>query len=231
MRYSNWDTVTDYIVEKLKERIEKGEFPVGSKLPSENDLCNYYSVGRSSVREALSSLEAVGMISIVRGRGSFVNPPDENVRIAREWYKTNTDSLADLIRIRSSLECIAVSKAAERITQEQMIRLKKAHNAFIDTAEAHDYTGALENDGIFHAIICEASGIGLLEQLNHIVANAYSEYRAKAYVLTRHMDCAILGHKHLIEALEAHDAGAAEQAMKEHVCESLKHIVEILNLE
>ena len=58
MKYSPWESVASYLVDNLKERIQKGEFEAGGKLPSEKTLMEEYNVGRSSVREALKMLQA-----------------------------------------------------------------------------------------------------------------------------------------------------------------------------
>lgn len=57
-KYSSWNSVASYLVENIKKKIENGEYGEGSKLPSEKMLSEEYSVGRSSVREALKMLQA-----------------------------------------------------------------------------------------------------------------------------------------------------------------------------
>ncbi len=60
------------ILDDMKAKILRGEYPVGSKLPSERDLSEYYNVSRIPVREALKALSDMGILEIKRGAGTFV---------------------------------------------------------------------------------------------------------------------------------------------------------------
>lgn len=57
----------------LKKRLEAGEWGLGAMLPSENELCEYYSISRGTMRQVLAELEKEGLIRRERGRGTFVN--------------------------------------------------------------------------------------------------------------------------------------------------------------
>lgn len=60
------------ILDDMKAKILRGEYPVGSKLPSERELSEYYNVSRIPVREALKALSDMGILEIKRGAGTFV---------------------------------------------------------------------------------------------------------------------------------------------------------------
>lgn len=230
MQFSKWNNVTEYLVENIKNRIMKGEFPVDAKLPSEKVLCETYKVGRSSVREALSMLEAVGMIRIERGRGSFVESAQENAARAKNWYAGKTASLAELINIRAYMECLAVEKAALTISAAQLVAMEKINADFLAGADPYDYWQLLNCDMHFHQMIFEVADIGLLSQINGLVEAAYAEYRTKAYILTKHIDTAGKGHEEVIVALKAHDAPRAREALDRHIRQSLEHINQVLHL-
>ncbi|HID15976.1 MAG TPA: GntR family transcriptional regulator [Candidatus Atribacteria bacterium] len=63
------------LYERLKKKINNGEFKPGTYLPSENNLAASYNVSRFTVREALSELAREGLIEKIKGRGSLVVPP------------------------------------------------------------------------------------------------------------------------------------------------------------
>ena len=90
MKYSAWNSVASYLVENIRERIKKGEFEPDGKLPSEKSLMEEYSVGRSSVREALKILQAEHTIEIVKGKGSFVLSEDIPPQKMDQWYRSKT---------------------------------------------------------------------------------------------------------------------------------------------
>lgn len=231
MHYSKWNNVTEYVFENIKSRLVSGEFPLESKLPSEKMLCEAYNVGRSSVREALSMLEAVGMIRIERGRGSFVESIQESTAKAKTWYQSKTDSLAELIDTRCCLECLAAEKAALIVTEEQLTQMEKVNASFLNSAKPINLEHALEFDTQFHRMIFQVCNISLLSQLSSLVETAYAEYRTNSYILTKHIDVAAAGHSLIIEALRAHDPSASRKATEAHIRQSLEHINKILELE
>jgi GntR family transcriptional regulator len=57
----------------LKKRLETGEWGMGAMLPSENELCDFYSISRGTVRQVLAELEKEGLIRRERGRGTFAS--------------------------------------------------------------------------------------------------------------------------------------------------------------
>lgn len=231
MHYSKWNNVTEYVFENIKNRLMAGEFPLDSKLPSEKMLCAAYNVGRSSVREALSMLEAVGMIRIERGRGSFVESTQESTTKAKTWYQSKTDSLAELIYTRCCLECLAAEKAALKITEDQLARMAEVNARFLGSAKPIDPPQLLHFDTLFHHTLFEVCNISLLAQLNNLVDSAYAEYRTNAYILTKHIDIAAQGHSQIIVALRARDPQQARYATESHIRQSLEHINKILELE
>ncbi|MGM9538412.1 MAG: winged helix-turn-helix domain-containing protein, partial [Candidatus Onthomonas sp.] len=68
--------VTNQIVAYMKEHIISGAWPVGSKLPSEKQLCNEFNCSRVSVRSALQRFIAIGAVESVHGKGSFLRSAD-----------------------------------------------------------------------------------------------------------------------------------------------------------
>lgn len=81
---SNYSAKTLYlqIKESIEEGIHSGKYPIGSKLPSENDLCKMFNVSRITIRKALDILENKGMIYSIHGKGTFVktNVIDSNLK-------------------------------------------------------------------------------------------------------------------------------------------------------
>src|SRR6266702_2705705 len=65
-------TLSEQVAKRLSERISAGDWRPGEKLPSEAELCRAFNVGRSSLREALSSLAFIGLIRVRAGGGSYV---------------------------------------------------------------------------------------------------------------------------------------------------------------
>ena len=97
------------VKDRLKELIQSGAYPEGSKLPSEKELCEKYHVSRITVRKAIEQLESNGMIYSVHGKGTFV----KNATIDSSLMKVSSfgDTLAQkgfqgFTRITSYEECV-----------------------------------------------------------------------------------------------------------------------------
>ena len=77
MRYSEWNSVPEYIIAQLKDIIISGDYKHGDRFLTEKEICDRFNVGRTSVREALRVLETLGFIDLQRGRGAFVTKTSE----------------------------------------------------------------------------------------------------------------------------------------------------------
>jgi len=91
-KYSNiplYSQLKDILIEK----IERNEYPVGSKIPSEEELCEAYDISRPTVRQAISELTSCGYLVKVKGKGTFVAKPKTFIDIKE--YTGFTDSILD----------------------------------------------------------------------------------------------------------------------------------------
>src|ERR1700738_2284684 len=144
----------DRIYEQILEQIISGEFSVGDRLPSENQLGTEYKVSRAVVREAFSRLLADGVIATRQGAGTFVerSPGREFLRLAP------IGGVADLMRcfeFRIALEGEAAALAAQRRTSEHLAAIDEAFES-LNKANANGELG-VEEDVRFHGAIALAT--------------------------------------------------------------------------
>lgn len=91
-KYSNiplYSQLKDLIIEK----IENGEYPPESKIPSEQELCDLYGISRPTVRQAISELTNSGYLHKEKGKGTFVSKPKSTIDV--KTYTGFTDSILD----------------------------------------------------------------------------------------------------------------------------------------
>ena len=141
----------DVVYNTLRKAILRGEFQPGERL-MEIMLANRLGVSRTPVREAMRQLENDGLVIMIPRKGAQV------AKITRQ-------ELYDVLEVRKSLEILAVERACERITPEQMKRLEEAEEAFSDLRETDDITAIAEADVMFHDVIYEATGNRRLIQI------------------------------------------------------------------
>ncbi len=109
-------TLAQRVVAGLKDKILAGDLPPGHKLPSETELIDEYGVSRTVVREAVTRLQAEGLVETFQGRGSFVLAMPEPTQFSVEAaaIRTHHDVL-DMVDFRLGIECEAAALAAARV--------------------------------------------------------------------------------------------------------------------
>lgn len=171
-------SLSDQVSERLRKMISDGEFPVGSKLPSEGELANTFGVSRLTVRMALQKLSTQGLTVTRPGDGTFV----KQFNIASYMDEVSQvvmrpEMLDDVLEFRFCIECEAVRLAMDRMTQEDLDRLDEISAKLSkfeydyehpDTYELDEY---VELDFQFHLAICSCSHNSLLV-LAYTVAKA-----------------------------------------------------------
>src|SRR4051794_14326173 len=108
--------LSDRVAEKLQARIELGEFAVGAKLPNEKDLAQQFGVGRSSMREAVRTLEAAGLLRSAHGSGVFVLTDKPRRAGGIDQSLMGGFTMSDLFETRMAIESKAAELAARRLT-------------------------------------------------------------------------------------------------------------------
>ncbi|MEJ6550900.1 FCD domain-containing protein [Corynebacterium sp. USCH3] len=153
-------TLPEQVADQLRRRIASGEFPVGTRIPTEHDLAEDLGVSRNSVREAVRALVHAGMLGARAGYGTFVTATSDLApTLAR---RVDQDREQDVAEVRAVLEREGARLAALRATDVQIGALKEALVSRAVAADDHAYAAA---DITFHRILMEASGNALLAEL------------------------------------------------------------------
>lgn len=226
-------TLSKKIAYHLREQVSIGNFPAGSKLPTEKELGKRFHASRVSVREALAVLAAEGLVTTIRGKGSFVNSHEESNRLSQhtadlfenvmQRLQEKPMSILSIMELREILECAMVGLAAVRATPEDILELKLALNQYISDSEEHKET--VDSDLALHYNISKASRneflwdlLGRLQQIiKHIILSKRKQPKSQ-----EEFDKEVAEHKLIIQAIERHDPEAAKTAMKAHLERSHK---------
>ena len=197
------------VLARLKEQIAAGDYKPHARLPSESELCRTFGVSRPVVREALMSLQALGLTTSQPGIGTFVVSDRVGAPLLFGRY-----SPAHVREVRRCIEIPAVRLSAERRTERDIGEIA-ATIARMD--EADDPKRRNQLDATFHIALARASGnpliVKLVEDLRsvleeHSLAVARRPYRRRA---------AAEEHRAIYEAIVERDADAAAAAMESHL--------------
>lgn len=207
------------VFNEISSLIKQGDFPVGSRLPTERELAERFGVSRPTVREAIIALEAKEEVSVKAGSGVYVLGNHlVNDDFSREI------SAFELLEARVLLEGEAAALAARMIKPEELQELEKALEKIkLEHIEDSSSSGA---DRQFHSIIAQATHNRVIakqiaflwdiqENLNHI-SKAHQSVCADEDRNTR-----IADHVAIYEAIAARDSSAARTVMRSHFSDLL----------
>jgi GntR family transcriptional repressor for pyruvate dehydrogenase complex len=218
----------DRVYEEILGQIVAGDFKIGDRLPSENQLSTEHDVSRAVVREALARLYADGVTVTRRGAGTYVHrqPGREFLRLAP------IGGVADLMRcfeFRIGLEGEAASLAAQRRTEEQLAAIEEAFEE-LNRMNATGQVG-IQEDIRFHAAIAAASRnqlfIQTLEALAIHVVNGMKITRTLSLTRSKKRLALVQDeHRRVVEAIRESDVEHAREAMRAHISNAKNRVLD-----
>lgn len=209
------------VVDRLVALISDGTFEPGDKLPSERDLMARFGVGRPAIREAMQSLERMGLISISHGERAIVTAPDASTVIdqvattVRHMLLSSTQTLEHLKEARLFFEAGMVRIAAAQAKDEDIARLRRRlddHHASLK-----DLSRFLEMDKLFHREIAAISGNPIYSAVSQAVFEWLEEFHVELVRVQGAEQITLVEHEAIFEAVAARDPDAAAAAMERHL--------------
>ncbi|MGP4085820.1 FadR/GntR family transcriptional regulator [Streptomyces sp. KR55] len=205
----------------MKELIVEQGLGPGDPLPTETELMERFGVSRNSLREALKSLQAMCIIEIRRGFGTYVGTmslePLTNAMAFRTvvGHRRGQDSLLELLQMREALEAGLMHRLAGRLPAENLEELDalvgKMHT---EVCEAGGI--ASQTDRAFHRTLHRSLGNELLSELLDAFWHAFHQVRAQGLGTTADGEELARMHGRIVEAVRAGNAAEAEAAMHRH---------------
>ena len=211
------DSVTKQVTDILSDLIVTGKIVEGDFLPTEEDLCHEFGIGRSSVREAIKTLESRGMVRKLHGKG--VEVIDESAKATTEMLhislRMKKTTVRDFMEFRKSMEIKMTEMAACRATSEQVKTIEEVLEK-MKTDEYRLETFA-DYDFMFHKSIGDASGNKVFSLMMETIRPML--YSHIIYTLNPNFNPELSNHFHetILEAIKAKDPNAASAAMAAHL--------------
>lgn len=211
----------DYVIDQIRQALVEERLKPGDKFPAEPELEELYGVSRGSVRQAMKSLEMLGVISIRPGDGTYVNsevsrnsfnslafalllsrPSDKSITEAR--YALERD-IVELILDSGELTAAAVPLLKENIAR---------HKELMDTRASAEVL--VENDQAFHHILSQCCGNPVLQTVYDYVLEAFRTDMISTTSLQQREDAnvTIRDHTAILQAISTRDFSLAKQAIK-----------------
>jgi DNA-binding FadR family transcriptional regulator len=213
-------TLTEQVTRQLRADIERGAYPVGTRLPTGKQLAGQYGVSTAVIREVTEHLRSLGLVESRQGVGSTVRS-----RVGTAGFRLpaepdiDRDALADLYDLRLDLEGAAAALAAVRRTNDDIAGLA----TLLERLRAHLYDPqpAADIDAAFHVGIAAATHNPyyqqLLQYLNLQLHEAVAAARANTLRQALQPEAVHQEHEAVFRAIRAGDAPAARDAAMAHL--------------
>jgi GntR family transcriptional repressor for pyruvate dehydrogenase complex len=210
-------TETSAAFEALIQHIIYGDWPQGTRIPPERELCQSLGIGRASLREALKALELVGMVESRVGDGTFVCPRTEFLSRPLLWAITGSDraELRDLVEARRLIEEEIAALAAERASSIEIQRIGETVEELRVSLPLPE--AALAADMHFHVALAEAAHNQILLNAVQLFRNLMKQWihlKLRGEGVPRQV---LEQHEQIFAAIRHRDPELARLRMREHL--------------
>lgn len=224
----------DQVYGQLQRLIQRGEYPINSRLPPEQELSQRFGVSRPVIRQALRRLSLEGVVESRKGSGTIV-------RIGQSTLQNGFPSLSSVADVqqfyefRIDIESRAAALAAVRHTPDQLREIEAAVDASAQAIQAGNLRVAADLNFSFHRAIATASGNRFHQTAVELLPNAIGhvgyefrigtsdeEHGRSRVILAEHME--------ILDAIRARDSERASTLMKEHITSAQSYLYANLKL-
>ena len=221
----------EMVVEQIIAKLKTGDLQPGSQLPSQRELASLLGVGRSSVREAINALTAMGYLDVHQGKGTFVNRelPTSDPSMEKLNAALKTGSFFDLTEAREVLECKSAELAAERADASHIANLRQVFRQVEQTDK--DYSIFLKADIDFHLSLAEATQNVVICEMTRLVLEKVVAHHAgfkTALISPEYRQRSIHSAQQIVENVARGDGQAAAEWMRIHLHAIRAELKEIL---
>ena len=217
--------ISDQVFDQIRELIYRGKLKPGEKLMTERELAQAMNVSRTTIRDAIQRLVAMGLIVQKQGQGTFVKPLDDVVEnpLAKAMA-TQDASLEDLLEVRMGLECNAAALAATRADETDITALNQSFREMED--EVNSGRLGTEADTAFHMAIAYAAKnplhILIMRNFYDYLFHGIGKNLACLYEEPENIQIILRQHQTILDSIMSRDPYKAYSAMKEHIAFVLK---------
>ncbi len=206
------------------ERLILQKLQPGDKLPSERELAEMLQVSRSSIRDAIRSLELMGLVEPRQGAGTIVRElsAESLVNPFANALKRRRALVSELLDFRKMLEPPLAARPATHASPDEVSEMEEILHRQEATLSHGEV--AIAEDAEFHYSIALASGNSVVLKVLDILMDLLRDTRERSLQLEGRPQKSLAGHRRILAAIKRHDAEAAKDAMRRHI-EDVEEIV------
>lgn len=216
---------------KVAERLQAhiiDELKPGDMLPPERELVHLFGVSRSTIRDAIRRLETVGLLEPRQGIGTVVRDVSADAVVApvAGVLLQRQKNISELLDVRMIIEPALAGRAALHASAEQVEELAN----LLDRQQQKISKGELatQEDSDFHFTIALAADNSVMLKLVHVLMDSLHELRERSLEIGGRQSKSLAAHRRVLVAIKQGNAAAAEAAMRRHLLEVQKLILQKL---
>ncbi len=214
------------IVRQVQSLTASEAFKPGDRLPSERELAEQFQVSRVTVRQALSVLQAMGVIESRVGDGTFAGGAQNSiVTVLAPMLHPPKSTLLEQLELRRLIEPEVARLAAERASEAQIGEMRRSlarQQGLLDRGQS-----IIEEDSALHLIIARSSQNSLLVRMMESIHELLRDSREESLRARTTMERSLAGHRRIVDAIAKHDRAGARQTMLRHVLDVQAMIIEL----
>ncbi len=205
------DRLSDRVAQQLLAMMRAGELPAGARLPPEGQLAEQLGVSRGILREALTVLQARGMLRRTPKEGTFVTGVGESGLGQSLASQLRAATYQDLLEFREVMECRVVQNAVLRATDADIQALREMLEAGYDSASVQS------PDYYFHYRLAELSGNALFMAFIDTYYDLIHEMKAATLRDEKRVGEVQKEHLRIVDAIARRSERAAVNAVRQHL--------------
>lgn len=215
-------------VAKQIERLILEKMSPGDKLPAERELAEMLGVSRSSIRDAMRRLEMVGLVEPRQGAGTVVREisTEKLVSPLANIIAHKRQLVGELLDFRKMLEPPLAARAATHASAEEVAQMEEILHRQEKKVRGGEL--AMEEDSEFHYRIALGSGNSVVLKVLDVVMDLLRETRSRSLQSEGRPQKSLAGHRRILAAIRRRDAAGAETAMRQHIQEVEKIVLDKL---
>ena len=202
-------------VAKQLERLILKKLQPGDKLPAERELAEMFGVSRSSIRDAIRSLELVGLVEPRQGAGTVVREISAESLVNPLTTVLARQQISELLDFRKMLEPPLAARAATHASVEEITEMEEILRRQDDKVRRGEL--AIEEDSEFHYNVAMASDNSVVLKVLDVLMDLLRETRERALQVEGRPQKSLAGHRRILMAIKRRDPAAAEDAMRRHI--------------
>jgi len=210
------------VYEAIAEQIQRlilSKLKVGDKIPSERELADTLQVSRGSLRDAIRSLELMGLLEPRQGAGTIVRANSvDSMKPFADALKQRQQMVSELLDFREMFEPPMAARAAKNLnSMDQIILMDRILHRQEEKIAAGE--PAIAEDAEFHYNVALTCGNSVVLKVIDLLMDLLRDTRQRALQVPGRAEKSLAGHRRILDAIRQRDPEAAHAAMRHHIRE------------